>query len=187
MYLTGKLKHENIFIDCNLLISNGKLYELNIDDTNTCLDLILGTKEHSSDYVLEKIIDIKNTPYFSNYIIKYFGGSETPSLIYLKLNLFEKYKLDFAMKQTLIQSRDIKIEILKYLLMFLLSFIGGVFYERNQIEKAIPEATPTNVPKAEIKKSLDPKILKTETKKDTIIINNLKNASHLKGGKTKPE
>lgn len=187
MYLTGKLKHKNIFIDCSLLISNGKLYELNIDDSDTYFDLILGTKEHSSDYVLEKIIDVKNTPFNSNYLLKWFAGGKVPSLIYLKLNLFEKYKLDFAMKQILIQSRDIKIEILKYFLTFLLSFIVGVFYERNQIEKATPEATPTNEPKAEIKKSLDPKILKTETKKDTIIINNLKNASHLKGGETKPE
>lgn len=188
MYLTGKLKYKNIFLDCSLLISNGKLYELNIDDSDTYFDLILGTKEHSSDYVLEKIIDVKNTPFNSNYLLKWFAGGKVPSLIYLKLNLFEKYKLDFAMKQTLIQSRDIKIEILKYCIIAILGFLGGkIVYQPKSIENKTPATIPKKIPIAGPKTSLEPKNLKTDNKKDTIIINNLKNASHLKGGKTKPE
>lgn len=66
-----------------------------------------------------------------------------------------------AFKKYLIQSNDIKIDILKYLLTASFSFIVGIVYERNQIERT----TPINEPKAEIKKSLDTKILKIENKK----------------------
>ena len=186
MNISGRLKYNSEHIKCHLTISNGKIYEITIDEIGT-YDLILTTKEHSSDYVLEKIINIKNSKFNSNYLLKYFGGELKPSLIYLKLNWFDKRKLDFAMKQTLIQSKDIKIELLKYFLTFSLSFTGGIFYERNQIEKATPETTPKNEPKAEIKKDLDTKILKIETKKDTIIVKNIKNASNLNGAETKPK
>lgn len=187
MRVFGKLKYKNEFINCSLIISNGKIYELDITDTGS-FDFISNLKEHSDDYVLEKIIDTKNSPANSNYFLKYFGGYKKPSLIYLKLNWFEKYKLDFAMKQTLIQSKDIKIEILKYFILAILGFLGGkIVYEPKNIEYKTPAKIPKSVPIAGPKNSLEPKNFKAENKKDTIIINNLKNASHLKGGETKPK
>ncbi|MBC5839689.1 hypothetical protein [Flavobacterium muglaense] len=186
MQLKGKLKHHNIFINCSVLISNGKIYEIDIDKVGA-YDLILSIKDFSSDYVLEKNIDIKNNPFNSNYILKWFGGEKFPSLIYLKLNWIEKCKLDFAMNETLIQSKDIKIEILKYFILAFLGFLGGKFiYDKKTIENKTPITTPKNEPTIGTKKSLETKILKMDNKKDTIIVNNLKNASHFKGEETKP-
>ncbi|TRX15889.1 hypothetical protein [Flavobacterium franklandianum] len=186
MRVFGKLKYKNEIINCSLIISNGKIYELDITDTGS-FDFISNIKEHSEDYVLEKIIDTKNSPANSNYFLKYFGGYKKPSLIYLKLNWFEKCKLDFAMKQTLVQSKDIKIELVKYSLTIVISFVSGIIYEKSHSEIATPATTPKNEPITGTKSSLDTKILKIDNKKDTIIINNLKNTSHLKGGETKPE
>ena len=92
------------------------------------------------------------------------------SSFYTHLNLFQRIKLKWMRNEYDIQSKEIKIEILKYFLTILLSFIGGVFYERNQIEKATPEITPKNAPKAVVNTSLENKIFKKSIKKDTIIV-----------------
>ena len=88
----------------------------------------------------------------------------------VKLNYFEKIKLKWMLNKYLIQSKEIKIEILKYFITAILSFIGGIIYERIQIENKTPKIIPINEPKAGIKNSFDTKIIKTDLKKDTIIV-----------------
>lgn len=166
MKIFGKYLYKNEFLDCSLIIKNGKIYTFDIDKDNN-VNVFLSNKNHSSDYELEENIDFKNAPYFSNYIIKYFGGSEIPSLIYLKLNWLEIVRLKYSMRKWLIQSDDMKKDFLKYI-------VGGIFgvcftlitQEVNHKYKAEPEMPP----KAESQKSVEHKNLKTETKKDTIII-----------------
>ena len=126
-----------------------------------------------------EIIKSKEATYeieFINKYDEYYGQNNAKiqikngSSFYTHLNLFQRIKLKWMRNEYDIQSKEIKIEILKYFLTILLSFIGGVFYERNQIEKATPEITPKNAPKAVVNTSLENKIFKKSIKKDTIIV-----------------
>jgi hypothetical protein len=183
MNVSGKYLNSNEFLDCNLIIKNGKIYTIDIEN-DISLNFFLSNKNHGSDYELIENIDSKNSPYNSNYILKYFGGSEKPSLIYLKLNWLEIILLKYAMRIWLIQSDDIRRDFLKYI-------IGGICgiiitigtQEVNQRYKAEPEIPP----KAGSQKSLEPKNLNTETKNDKIIINSIKNTSDLNGAEAKPK
>lgn len=183
MNISGKyLNKKNDFLDCKLTIKKGKIYTLDVDD-NVFLNIFLSNKNQSSDFELVEKIDTKDSPYYSNNILKYYGGSEIPTLIYLKLNWLEIISLKYAMRKWLIQSDDMKKDILKYIIGGFLGYIGALMIQEVKEYKR----APVNPPKAEIKKSLDHKYLKTETKKDTIIIKNIKNASDLKGAETKPK
>lgn len=187
MNISGKYLHKKELLDCCLTIKNGKIYTIDIDN-DILFNLFLSSKNHSSDFELIDNIETENDTYNSNYILKYFGGFEKPQLIYLNLNLIQVILLKYAMRKWLIQSKDIKIEILKYCIIAVLGFLGGkIVYQQNNIGNTIPATIPKNIPTAGAKTSLEHKNLKTDNKKDTIIINNLKNASHLKGGETKPE
>lgn len=165
MEIFGKFLHNNEIFDCSLIIKKGKIYTFDIDN-NTSLNLILSNKNHSSDYELLETIDSKYEPYNSNYVLKYYGGTETPFLIYLKLNWLKAICLKYAMRKWLIQSNDIKKDVLKYLIGGLCGMIITILTQevnkRYKAEPAIP-------PKAESQKSLEHKNLNTETKKDSII------------------
>ncbi|MDI5899202.1 hypothetical protein [Flavobacterium yafengii] len=168
MNIKGKLIYDTEYINCDLTITNGKIYDLNIDDIDS-YDLFLSNKDHSSDYEIVKIIDTENSPYNSNYVLKYFGGSKKPSLVYLKLNWLEIIRLKFAMRKMLIQSNEIKIELLKYLTTAILSFIGGVIYQQKQVEHKTVSQKNKSTEKILFQKPKEHKYLKTPNKKDTII------------------
>jgi hypothetical protein len=175
MNISGKYLHKkNEFLDCKLTIKKGKIYTLDVDD-NVFLNIFLSNKNQSSDFELVEKIDTKDSPYNSNNILKYYGGSEMPTLIYLKLNWLEIIRLKYAMRKWLIQSDDMKKGVLKYIIGGFLGYIGALMTQEVKEYKI----APVNPPKTEIKKSLDHKYLKTETKKDTTIIKNIKNASDL--------
>jgi hypothetical protein len=166
MKIFGKYLYKNEFLDCSLIIKNGKIYTFEVDK-DISLNVFLSNKIHSSDYELEENIDSKNAPYNSNYILKYFGGSEKPSLIYLKLNWLKAICLKYAMRKWLIQSDDMKKDILKYIIGGILGYFGAfIIQEVKEYNKA-----PVNPPKTEIQKSFEHKNLKTATLKDTLIIN----------------
>lgn len=133
MKVKGKYSHENKHSDCEFIIENGKIQMFNCQNDET-IYLNISDRKHSTDYELEKLYDVKNSPINYNYVLKYFGGSQKPFLIYLKLNYYEIIRLKFAMRKMLIQSNEIKVEILKYFITALLSFILGVLYQQYQNE-----------------------------------------------------
>jgi hypothetical protein len=166
MNIYGKYPHQKKeFLDCKLTIKKGKIYTLDVAD-NVFLNIFLSNKNQSSDFELVEKIDTKDSPYNSNYILKYYGGSEIPTLIYLKLNWFEIISLKYAMRKWFIQSDDMKKDVLKYIIGGALGYVGAlILQEVKEYNKA-----PVNPPKTESQKSFEHKNLNTETKKDKIII-----------------
>lgn len=88
----------------------------------------------------------------------------------VKLNYFQEVKLKLMLKKYLIQSKEIKIELLKYLLITIISFIGGAFYERHNSTIKIPKTTPNIEPNAVDSNSLQKIRSKKPFKKDSIIV-----------------
>ena len=71
--------------------------------------------------------------------------------VYVNLNIFEVIRIKWIKKQYLIQTKEIKTDILKYIIGGVLGFIGAMAIQKiNQYN-----AEPENPPRQEIKKSLD--------------------------------
>ena len=163
-YVKGLLE----FIPCQLIIEFGKIQSIKFNESQHFYNYV---PSYNSEFEIEKIYYdkySKNLKY--TYRLLYHNESKETKIVNIKPNRFQVFQIKWAFKKYLIQSNDIKIDVLKYFLTAFFSFIGGIIYERNQIEKPTPETTPINEPKAEIKKSLDTKILKMDNKKDSIII-----------------
>jgi hypothetical protein len=151
MKIFGKYLNKNEFLDCNFIIKNGKIYTFEVDNKIN-VNVSLLNRNHSSDYELEENIQSKSDEH--NYILKFYGGSEKPSLIYLKLNWFKLVCLKYSMRKWLIQSDDIKKDILKYVIGAVLgSFITLISQEVSHVTKREPHKAPKNVSQ----KSLDNK------------------------------
>lgn len=88
----------------------------------------------------------------------------------VKLSYIEKIKLKWMLKKYLIQSKEIKIELLKYLIIAALSFIGGIIYQRKNLENNTPNIPSKDLPKPIVNNSLGNKSLKNSIKKDTITL-----------------
>lgn len=73
---------------------------------------------------------------FCKYFIKKSINREVFKM-FLDINYFEYLKLQWQLKYFLIQSKDIKIEVLKYIIISILAFIGGLFYFKNDVSKNI--------------------------------------------------
>ncbi|MDD2674880.1 MAG: hypothetical protein PHF81_08360 [Flavobacterium sp.] len=183
MNVKGKIQLSFLeYTDVELNVKYGKINEINIPDVSPLVLSSLGIKQ-SSDYTFEKHYDSQKAPYKSNYYIRYYGGSEKQQIIFLKLNLLQIMQLRYSMRKWLIQSDDMKKDILKYIIGGLLGYGGGLFIQYVNANNNDPVTTL----KAESQKSLENKYLKTETKKDTIIIKKIKNTSDLNGAEVKPK
>ena len=85
---------------------------------------------------------------FCKYFIKKSINREVFKM-FLDINYFEYLKLQWQLKYFLIQSKDIKIEVLKYIIISILAFIGGLFYFKNDVS-IIENSTIKNLIKNKI-------------------------------------
>jgi hypothetical protein len=146
MEVKGKLQHSPTeYIDCVINVRYGKLNEVIVPNVSAIILSSLGVRQ-TSDYIFEKHYDINKAPYRSNYLIRYYGGSEVQKIIYLKLNPIQAIRLKLAMRKYLIQSEDMKKDILKYIVGGILGFLGSLILQH----LGIFEKESKNSPKTEI-------------------------------------
>lgn len=144
MKLKGKyLRNVTEFTDCEILIEYGKLQRVKFNSRQ-----LMGVyvPKNRAEFELEKLSSepIEFIPVGYNYVINYIGQYNDTQKIYLKLNTFKLVKLKWNIKKYLIQSREIKLGILKYLLIAVLSFIGGVLFQKNKVDNQNPR-NPANI------------------------------------------
>ena len=116
------------FEPCEVIIEFGQIQLINFQNQQVFYGY---QASYNSKYKLEKIFYekySKNLKY--TYRILYQADSGKTKQINIKPNQFQVFKIKWAFSQYLIQTRDIKIEILKYLMIALLSFLGGIVFER---------------------------------------------------------
>ena len=152
MRIVGKYCRNNEFIDCNLIIKYGKIQEIFFVE-NEILKLTEFDSEFISNFKIEKHYDTKNSPYNSNYIIKIKSNNDFPHVIYVKLNFFNISRLKWNAKKYIIQSIDMKKDILKYFIGGIIGFLFGVLSQYINNSK-IPSVNP---PATESQKSLEDK------------------------------
>ena len=122
-------------IECKLLFKHGKIQEIEMEFFN-------GIKPFENNSELADNIEILKTykQDESNMFCKYFikkSINKEVFKIFLDINYFDFLKLQWQLKYFLIQSKDIKVEVLKYIIISILAFVGGLFYIKNDDSKNI--------------------------------------------------
>ena len=152
------------FIPCKLIIEFGKIQSVKFNEGQYIHNQV---PSYNSEFGIEKIYYekyLKNLRY--TYRILYHNNSNATKIINIKPNQFQDFQIKWAFKKYLIQSDDMKKDMLKYIIGGTLGFIGTLLVQdlNHQYKKDVVKAPATFN-----QKSLEHKYLKTRNKKDTII------------------
>lgn len=156
MWVKAYIKHKTgDLVDCDLLFKHGKIQEVN-------MEFFKGITPFENNSELADNIDILKTykQDVSNNFCKYFikkSIDKEVHLTYLDISYFQYVKLQWQLKKYLIQSKDLKLDILKYIVIGLIGYFIAIFQSNKP-----PHQSPNN--KANIE-SIKSKALYTADKK----------------------
>ena len=161
MWIKSYIEYRNKnLIECNLLFKHGKIQEI---------DLFDNVKPFQENSILADNIEILKTykqdeyNMFCKYFIKKSINNEVLKM-FLDINYIQYIKLQWQLKYFLIQSKDIKIELLKYIIFGLIGYLVANLQSKNP-----PNQSPNNNDNIEHTKS---KALNNAEKKiDSLNIN----------------
>lgn len=145
-YLKGVIE----FLDCEIFIEQGKLYRVSVPELDP-MDSISYTPKNKSKFELEKLPSENGVFHYynSNYIIEYFGKNDELQKIYLKLNFCKSIQTRWAMRKYIIQSKEMKTDIVKYIIGALIGLIFTLISQKLLFNNESKENTV--VPKQETK------------------------------------
>ncbi len=144
---------------CDLLFKHGKIQEVNMKFFKG-LTPFENNSELADNIEILKTYKQDKSNKFCKYYIKKSIDKEV-HLMYLKMNYFQYLNLQWQLKKYLVQSNDLKLEILKYSIVGLLGYLIGVFQS-----KPPPNQNPNN--KAETERTTSKTLYITNQKKDTL-------------------
>ena len=153
-------KSKNL-IECNLLFKHGKIQEIEIE-------FFSGIKPFENNSELADNIEILKTHkqdesnMFCKYFIKKSVNNEVFKM-FLNINYIQYIKLQWQLKYFLIQSKDIKIELLKYVIFGIIGYLIANFQSKNP-----PTQSPNN--KDNIEQTKSNALNNAEKKIDSLII-----------------
>lgn len=145
------------FVNCKVVIEYVKLQRVWFGAD----DLIHGfLPKNRTEFEFEKYLTTHSEffPDGYNYLLTYESENGTEQ-VFLKLNWFKEFKLNWITGKNLLRSKEVKIAIIIFLITNILSFIGGGVYQKIKTESN-RQTKAESVIKDEIKtenKSLEPK------------------------------
>ena len=147
MWIKAYIKHNSDrLVDCNLLFKYGKIQEVEMEFFKGITPF-----ENNSDLAdhieLLKTYKQDKSNNFCKYFIKKSIDKEV-HLTYLDISYFQYLKIQWQLKNFLIQSKDLKLDILKYIVVGLLGYLIAIFQSKNP-----PSHNPNNKDKTESTKS----------------------------------
>lgn len=113
------------FHPCELYIERGKLYRVTVQDLPIMASAAY-TPINESEFEIDKIPKEVGyvRPYDCNYKLDYFGENTEKQSIFLKLNAIDIFRVKWASKKYIVQSQEMKSDILKYIIG---AIIGMIF------------------------------------------------------------
>ena len=147
MWVKAYIRHKTgDLVDCDLLFKHGKIQEVN-------MEFFKGITPFENNSEVADNIDILKTykQDSSNKFCKYFikkSIDKEVHLTYLDIDYFQYVKLQWQLKKYLIQSKDLKLDILKYVVIGLIGYFIAIFQSKNP-----PSQSPNNNAKTENTKS----------------------------------
>ncbi len=155
MWVKAYIKYKTKdLIDCNLLFKHGKIQEVDMEFFKEITPFENNSKLAEDIYIL-KTYKQDSSNNFCKYFIKKSIDKEV-HLTYLDITYLEYLKLQWQLKKFLIQSNELKLDILKYIVVGLLGYFIAIFQSKNP-----PSQSPNNKAKTEKTKS---NALKTDEK-----------------------
>lgn len=171
MEVKGKYKKSvTELYDCTMSIENGIIHRVIVPRAKPIEYFSINPK-NNAEFEYYKLPTKKGIGQIgSNYKIEYENESKNINSIYVNLNTWDLFKLKRQKKELLIQDKGLKIAIVVFVLTNILSFVGGVVYQKynnesNKITKADSEIneeikTDNNIlePKEHLQSDLKPDI-----------------------------
>lgn len=147
MWVKAYIKHKTgNLVDCDLLFKHGKIQEVNMEFFKG-ITPFENNSELADDIDILKTYKQDNSNNFCKYFIKKSIDKEV-HLTYLNITYFQYVKLQWQLKKYLIQSKDLKIDILKYIVIGLIGYLIAIFQSKNP-----PSQSPSNKANVENTKS----------------------------------
>ena len=147
MWVKAYIKHKTgNLVDCDLLFKHGKIQEVNMEFFKG-ITPFENNSELANDIDILKTYKQDNSNNFCKYFIKKSIDKEV-HLTYLDITYFQYVKLQWQLKKYLIQSKDLKLDILKYIVIGLIGYFIAIFQSKNP-----PSQSPSNKANVENTKS----------------------------------
>lgn len=160
MFVKGYYKREIIeFRKCDVYVERGKLHRVSLEDASPILASSY-VPNSNSEFTLERLPKYNTglIPSGSNYLLEFIGKSGNHNRIYLSLNKFKAFKVKWVLRQYLIQSKDMKVDVIKYIIGAIIgAVITGVsplIFGTGTTSNDLPKKKEDNNSKMEIKKSI---------------------------------
>ena len=126
MWVKSYIKHgSNEFIQFNLYFKNGKIYEIESENFKNIL-AFENNSELADNIEIHKTHKRSINNNFCKYFIKKSIDNEV-HLTYLKISYIQYLKLQWQLKKFMIQSKELKLDILKYLITGILGYLIGKY------------------------------------------------------------
>lgn len=141
---TGDAKYKfNEFLECDLVIERNEIVEF-----KNGLDVTLYPREYNSELsLITKIYKSykskERIPKGCKYYIQY-STKKGLTNIYLDISKTQYWILKWQLKQYLIQSKEIYLDVIKYLIVSAIGFAGGYVYQKNNVDNQKPN-NPDNI------------------------------------------
>ena len=127
------------FVPCKVIIEFCKIQQIKFDRNEFFTNY---EPSYNSEYGLEKIFyekyskDLKFT-----YRILYHNDAKETKVINIKPNQFQVFRIKWAFEKYIIQSEDMKRDILKYFIGGILGFIGTLIVQEFKEYRSIQAST----------------------------------------------
>jgi hypothetical protein len=147
MWVKAYIKHKtDNLVDCDLLFKHGKIQEVNMEFFKNITPFENNSELADNIEILKTYKQNKSNNY-CKYFIKKSIDKEV-HLTYLNITYLQYLKLQWQLKKFLIQSNDLKLDILKYIVVGLLGYFIAIFQSKNP-----PSQSPNKKAKTEKTKS----------------------------------
>ena len=139
MWIKSYIKYKNPELtECNLLFKHGKIQEINMEHFGG-ITPFQNNSELADNIEILKTYKQDNSNHFCKYFIKKSIDKEV-FIMYLELTKIKHFQLQWQLKKYLIQSKDLKMELLKFIVIGSLGFLIAKIYQ-DKVEKKQTEIT----------------------------------------------
>lgn len=139
------------FVSCGVIIEFGKIQKIKFERHEFFTNY---QPSYNSEYDLEKIFYEKYSKNLKfTYRILYHNDVQETKVINIKPNQIQVFRIKWAFKKYIMQSDDMKKDILKYIIGGVLGYIGALIIQEVTQYRKVPAASP----KIENQKSVNQK------------------------------
>ncbi|MCW5514723.1 hypothetical protein [Muriicola sp. Z0-33] len=126
-YLKDLLEYK----DCEIFCERGNIYRVSVIESSPLVTMSV-QPYNKSEFTFEKLPSKNHgiIPYGCNYSLEYLSSSKQQSTIFFKLNYLAAIRTRWVLRKYLIQSKEMKTDVLKYVIGLIIGFIFALITQR---------------------------------------------------------